>query len=379
MRTSQAGHDPTAFARLLRAAGVAVPVERVIAYAAALGALAGSTSELRPAEIYWAGRCTLLGSPEDRTPYDRVFAEHFLGVPPAPTSPAGGLAVEVGYDSHGQAVDEEEPSAREPPGVPERAVRWSVTEVLRHRDFRDATQEELRELWAAIAQLRLAPPTLRARRFAPSRSGAVDLRRSARAALARDGEVIELRRRHRTTRDPGTVLILDVSGSMEPYARALLRFAHAVSHGRRSVEVFAVGTRLTRLTRTLATRDPDAAMRAAAGEVTDWSGGTRLGESIATFVQTWGQRGIARGAVVVLLSDGWDRGDPATLAEAMERLSRLARRVVWVNPLRASPGYAPLARGMAAALPYCDHFVDGHSLASLDSLAALLVTAGAGS
>jgi uncharacterized protein with von Willebrand factor type A (vWA) domain len=156
---------------------------------------------------------------------------------------------------------------------------------------------------------------------------------------------------------------------MEPYARAFVRFLHAAVVGRRRVEAFALGTRLTRITRELSSRDPDAAVRAAAARVDDWSGGTRLGEGLRAFNDGWGVRGMARGAVVVVLSDGWDRGDAAVLREQMERLRRVAYRIVWVNPLKASPGYAPLAQGMAAALPYVDEFVEGHSLAALETVA----------
>ena len=163
--------------------------------------------------------------------------------------------------------------------------------------------------------------------------------------MAREGELLELRHRDRRERPRRIVLILDVSGSMEPYARALLRFAHATLLGRGRVEVFAVGTRLTRLTRSLASRDPDAALAAAAAEVPDWSGGTRLGAALGAFIEQWGQRGAARGATVVVLSDGWDRGEPEVLAEQMARLRRLAHRIVWVNPLRATPGLRAAGEG----------------------------------
>jgi uncharacterized protein with von Willebrand factor type A (vWA) domain len=159
---------------------------------------------------------------------------------------------------------------------------------------------------------------------------------------------------------------------MEPYARAFVRFLHAAVVSRSRVEAFALGTRLTRVTRELASHDPDAAIRAAARRVVDWSGGTRLGEGLRVFNDTWGVRGMARGAVVVVFSDGWDRGDPDALAEQMARLSRVAHKIVWVNPLKASPGYAPLARGMAAALPYVDDFVEGHSLAALEQLVEVI-------
>jgi uncharacterized protein with von Willebrand factor type A (vWA) domain len=161
---------------------------------------------------------------------------------------------------------------------------------------------------------------------------------------------------------------------MEPYARAMVRFLHAAvtSRKRGGVEAFALGTRLTRITRELTSRDPDAAVAKASRAVVDWSGGTRLGDGLRRFNDRWGVRGMARGAVVVILSDGWDRGDPEALATEMERLSRVAFRIVWVNPLKASPGYAPLARGMAAALPFVDEFVEGHSLASLEALAEVI-------
>jgi uncharacterized protein with von Willebrand factor type A (vWA) domain len=168
------------------------------------------------------------------------------------------------------------------------------------------------------------------------------------------------------------VFICDVSGSMDAYSRALLRFVQAAAAARGRNEVFALGTRLTRVTRELAHRDPDAALARAAGRVHDWSGGTRLGEGLRAFNDQWGQRGLARGAVVVILSDGWDRGDPDALAQEMARLARVAHRIVWVNPLKATPEYAPLARGMAAALPYVDEFVTGHSVAALEELVEVI-------
>jgi hypothetical protein len=163
------------------------------------------------------------------------------------------------------------------------------------------------------------------------------------------------------------VVLLDISGSMEPYARALLRFMHAAVAGRQRVEAFAFSTRLTRLTKELRSRDPDKAIQRAAEQVPDWSGGTRLGESLRKFNDTWGVRGLARGAIVIVLSDGWDRGNPGLLGEQMKRLQRVSHRLIWVNPLKVTPGYAPLAKGMAAALPYIDEFVEGHSLEAMEA------------
>ncbi|WP_345060151.1 VWA domain-containing protein, partial [Streptomyces rameus] len=181
----------------------------------------------------------------------------------------------------------------------------------------------------------------------------------------------------RVQRPRRVVLLVDVSGSMAPYADALLRFAHAAVRAGRT-EVFTIGTRLTRATRELSHRDPDLAMAALAAAVPDWRGGTRLGELLREFLNRWGQRGMARGAVVVLLSDGWERGDPELLGAQMRRLHGLAHQVIWANPRKARPGYAPLAAGMAAALPSVDAFVEGHSLAALERLAAVVRGASAG-
>ncbi len=193
-----------------------------------------------------------------------------------------------------------------------------------------------------------------------------------RRSLRSGGESTPRAFRAPATRPRRIVLLCDVSGSMEPYARAMLRFLHVAVAGRGRVEAFALGTRLTRLTRELSSRDPDAALAAAADRVADWSGGTRLGEGLRTFNDRWGVRGMAHGAIVVILSDGWDRGDPEVLGAEMARLARVAHRIVWVNPLKATPEYAPLARGMAAALPYVDDFVEGHSLGALEELVAVI-------
>jgi uncharacterized protein len=188
------------------------------------------------------------------------------------------------------------------------------------------------------------------------------------------GETIERAHTDPSDRPRRLVLLADISGSMEPYSRSLLRFVHAAASGRTRVEVFALGTRLTRLTRELSSRDPDAAFERASGAVEDWAGGTRLGDMLREFNDHWGVRGMARNAVVVILSDGWDRGDPEVLAEQMGRLHRIAHRVIWVNPLKSTPGYEPLARGMAAALPHVDRFIEGHSLAALEHLAKEIAT-----
>ncbi|MFI5044648.1 MAG: VWA domain-containing protein, partial [Acidimicrobiales bacterium] len=344
-----------------------MPITSTIAYVDALGVVGID----RPDSVYWAGRATLVRRPEDAATYDECFAELFLGVDPDEPADDAPETLDIGLDDDGDAADDQGPA--DDGADPDMSLRWSRTEVLRHRDLARCTPDELREAWSLLARLRIGGSKRRARRLVPSRrrTDSLDLRRTARAAVRTGAEPV--RRFHRDTseRTRRLVLIVDVSGSMEPYARALLRFANAALVGRGRVEVFTIGTRLTRVTRELASHDPDAALRRASVAVADLSGGTRLGDALGEFNERWGARGMARGADVVILSDGWDRGDPAVLGAAMERLHRVAHRVVWVNPLKASPGYEPLAQGMAAALPFVDRFVEGHSIASLEFLAEL--------
>lgn len=357
-----------AFARVLRGAGLDVPVGSTLAFAQGLSEVGLERRD----GVYWTGRATLVRRPEDAPTYDRAFTAFFEHNTDATTTVPVIEEVVLGLDASEESADPSE-QASESEG-PVLQVRWSPAEVLRHRDFAAYTHAELVEARRIMADLRLAGAFRRSRRRRASshERGHPDLRRTVRRSLRAGGEPIDRAFRTVTQRPRRIVLLCDVSGSMEPYARALLRFVQAavVGHGR--VEAFAVGTRLTRITRELSSRDPDAALSAAATRVLDWSGGTRLGESLRTFNDRWGVRGMARGAVVVILSDGWDRGEPELLGEQMARLHRVAHRIVWVNPLKASPEYAPLARGMAAALPYVDEFVAGHSMAALEELAEVI-------
>lgn len=358
-----------AFVRLLRRAGLAVPVQAATTYVEALAMVdVGERSS-----VYWAGRATLVRRTVDRPIYDAAFASFWdrtvMATEAAAPPEAAVLAIDDEPDhDHGGSRDPDEAAM---------TVRFSRLEELRHRDFAACTPQELRELHRAVRGLRLDPPRRRSRRLRSTRSPGrrPDLRRTLRSAARTGGDPVDRRwlaprRRHRRL-----VLLVDVSASMEPYTRSLARFAHAAVTARRSVEAFAVGTRLTRLTRTLSGHDPDVALAAAAAEVSDWSGGTRLGDGLRAFNDRWGARGLARGAVVIVLSDGWDRGDPDVLAEQMARLARVAHRIIWVNPLQATAGYEPLARGMAAALPHVDNLVAGHSLAALEDLARLVIDA----
>jgi hypothetical protein len=254
-----------------------------------------------------------------------------------------------------------------------RPAAWSDVELLRDRDLAELDDAERAAARALLARLSRRGPTRASRRLRPARlrSARPDLQRTARAALRRGGEPVD-----RAWLAPGraarpVVLVLDVSGSMAPYATMLLVYAQAMVAERRRVEAFAFGTRLTRITRELAGRDAAAAVARAGAAVVDWAGGTRMGASLAALNREHG-RLVGRGAVVVVASDGWDRGDPAQVAAEMARLARTAHRTVWLNPLSARPGYEPLARGMAAALPHVDHFLAGHSVRSLEELATLL-------
>jgi uncharacterized protein with von Willebrand factor type A (vWA) domain len=310
--------------------------------------------------------------PEDVRAYDRAFKAFWLAGDAPATAPTEVIPVTIALDEEGEGDEPDADDDEEADGQTI-AVRYSAREVLRHKDFAAYSTDEFAESRRLMADLRLAGALRRSRRLKPTKGRGTrpDLRRTVRRALRSGGEPVRPVHLEPSDRPRRVILLCDVSGSMEPYSRALVRFLHVAVTARQRgrVEAFALGTRLTRITRELSSRDPDSAIAAAARSVVDWSGGTRLGEGLREFNDRWGVRGMARGAVVVILSDGWDRGDPEELAEEMARLARVAYRIVWVNPLKASPGYAPLARGMAAALPFVDDFITGHSLASLEELA----------
>jgi uncharacterized protein len=354
-----------AFARVARAFGVEVPVASVVLLGRALGAVGLA----RPERVYWAGRATLVHDPGEVEAYGRAFVAFWASRRPPLAEP---VTVPVAVET-----DDGEDAWSKPPTAalgPRLTVRYSPAEILAGRDFAACTHDELAEAHRLMQRFRWHGEWRRSSRLVPAgeRRGRPDLRRTLRRALRSGGEPVRQLRRRPGEKPRRVVFICDISGSMDPYARALLRFVHTAVASRSRVEAFVLGTRLTRVTRQLESKDPDAALARAASSVEDWSGGTRLGEGIATFNAGWGLRGMARAAIVVVLSDGWDRGDPKVLAEEMERLSRVARRIIWVNPLKASPGYEPLARGMAAALPHVDEFVEGHSLASLEHLAEVI-------
>lgn len=327
-----------------------------------------------PDEVYWAARAVLVHRPEDIELFNGLFAAYWGGVDStlAWRAPSEPLPVTLAVDDPEQLPAEGTEGEDNDETI---TVRYCATETLGGKDFADYSEEELAESRRLMERIVLLGECRRSRRRVRSNRarGTLDLRRTVQRALRSGGEPVETARTVPAHKQRRVVLLLDVSGSMEPYARALIGFVHAsVASGAR-VEAFALGTRLTRITRELSQRDPDRALRQAAAAVEDWSGGTRLGEGLGRFNDEWGCRGMARGATTVILSDGWDRGEPTEMEVQMQRLSRVAHRVVWVNPLKASPGYAPLARAMAAALPYVDDFVEGHCLDSLTQLAALVL------
>jgi uncharacterized protein with von Willebrand factor type A (vWA) domain len=373
-----------ALGRALHAAGVPATPERSARFAESLSLLAPLDLE----RVYWAGRAAFVSTREEGDTFDRVFGRVFEGLvdpaesrgerspqaapgergsgaaPPEgrPTLPAGGgsrlaargTAHEGGEDATdgGEAV----------------LAAASADERLREKSFAALDEQELAEVRRMIARLRVATPQRRTRRSRGAHHGhRLDLRRTLRRSLRTGGDPVRHARRRRRLRARKLVLICDVSGSMEPYARSFLQFLESGVSGAHA-EAFVFSTRLTRLTRALRGRNPEAAIRRAAAAAPDWSGGTRLAFALKEFNDRHGRRGMARGAVVVILSDGWESGDPAAVGREMERLARLAWRIVWVNPRAASPAFAPLAGGMAAALPHCDALLTGHSVEALDAL-----------
>jgi uncharacterized protein with von Willebrand factor type A (vWA) domain len=369
--TRDAGEIAVAFSRVLRGVGLAVPTSSTIAFGEALGVIGLDDRDA----TYWTGCATLVRRPEDHEIYDRafrVFWEHAVGADvEILDDETVNITLALDDDS---ADDGDGPDQADPSDDPIIELRFSATEVLRQKDFADYTPAELVEAQQLMSRLRLIGSPRRSLRLvaADVRTDRPDLRRTVRAAMRAGGEPVRRYHQQPGTRHRRLVLLLDVSGSMEPYARALIRFVHAAVAGRQKVEAFALGTRLTRVTRELSSRDPDEALRRAGRRVSDYGGGTRLGDGLRVFNDEWGQRGMARGAIVVVLSDGWDRGDPDVLGEQMLRLHRVAHKVVWVNPLKVTPGYAPLARGMAAALPHVDAFVEGHSIEAIEELARVI-------
>jgi uncharacterized protein with von Willebrand factor type A (vWA) domain len=366
------------FGRLLRARGLPVGTGRVLAFCTAVAAL----QRLDRDSLYLAGRLTMIGRKEDFEEYDKAFRLWFPGAYDQMLVQMSGLLpnTPVGREIEvlvGDAL--EEATAGQGDEGEERVTIGLVAsagEVLRAKSFEELTELERHEADQAIRNLAVTLPLKRARRYRSARRGRrFDMRRTLRASLRTQGEPFRRAWRDRRSKRRPLVLLLDISGSMAPYSRALLQFGYAAVRAGQRVEVLCFGTRLTRLTRALRRAEPDAALREVSGRVIDWEGGTRIGASIKELLDRYGQQAWMRGSVVVLCSDGLERGDPALLSAQMARLGRLSHRLVWVNPLKGSPRYQPLARGMAAALPHVDSFLPGHNLQSLEALCTVLALA----
>lgn len=349
------------FARALRHSGMACGPTRVQAFLAATEHVGLDDRSA----VYWAGRLTLCSEPDDVPRYDAAFGCWFGGAalpaepPGRPLPRPAQIAALSAADGGDQDGDADKPLA----------AAASDAEVLRRRDLAELGVAEREHLRRILAVLRPEPPSRPALRHRRSRRGPLSPRATLRELLRSGGEPLRLQRQKRSRRPRRVVLLIDVSGSMSPYADALMRFAHVVvRRSPASTEVFTLGTRMTRVSRQLRQRDPEAALLAASRAVPDFSGGTRLGETLRVFLDRWGQRGIARGSVVVMFSDGWERGDSAELGEQMRRLRRLARAVIWANPHAGHDGYQPVQSGIVAAMPHVDRMVAGHSLRSLEDV-----------
>jgi hypothetical protein len=366
-------------ARALAAAGLPASPERTARFVSAVRLAPGCDRD----ELYWIARAVFVSSREGIEQFDRVLGA-LLELPPGPgrgdpnapplgeegrrraSEPAPGTprAEGAGGESliaslaRGRGDDEHDGDAL--------LAAWSPEERLAEKSFAALDAAELRELRRLMQALRVATPLRRSRRRRRASHGRhLDLRRTLRRSLRTGGDPVELARLRRRMKRRRLVLLLDVSGSMEPYARAFLQFLESAAGGA-DAEAFAFATRLTRLTRPLRVGNPQQALDRAAAAAPDFSGGTRLGAALREFNRSYGRRGMARGAVVVILSDGWERADPALVGREMQSLARLAHRIIWVNPRAAAEGFEPLAGGMAAALPHCDAVLSGHSLEALD-------------
>ncbi len=356
----------------LRDAGIAVGTGDAITYVQAV-------SLLNPADlgdIYWAGRGTLVSRRDLIPTYDRVFKSFFLDVETqgdselkammrATTSTAATLEVPSPDPGEGEESNEEEAQL---------GYMASGAQVWRNKAFAVCTDQELATIRRIVSDIKLTPPRRRTRRTITAKNGPrLDPRRMARETMRSHGDPTRLFRQKRRLRIRPLVFILDVSGSMSDYSRNLLQFAYSARRAADKVEVFCFGTRLTRITRSLDRRKPDDALNLAATAVFDWDGGTRIGQSLDQFIKRWGRRGLSRGSIVVICSDGLDRGDPALLEASMEKLSRLSHRIVWMNPHKGDvKDFRPNSLGMMVADPFIDEIFSGHNLASLEQFAEKL-------
>ena len=375
-RLSTLLHNLLVFGRLLKSRGVDVHLGRVLD---AAGALQHVNVGIRD-DVFYTCRALLVHRHDDLPTFDAAFDLFWTldgsrgkpeGLPPRASDRTGdrtGGGKPLGLP---EALGAEAADLPPPVGT---LRTWSGDEVLGGKDFAEFTPEEVALAHRALDRLEWNPGMRRTRRWIPGRGPRVDLRRAIARSLRTGGDVLALPRRTRRTRPRPVVLLCDVSGSMERYSRMLLHFAHALTRRHRRVEAFLFSTRLTRITRQLRGRRIDQAVTAVSKAVPDWSGGTRIGDVIRTFHQQWSRRTLRGGPVVLLISDGWDRGDPDLLRDQVARLQRSCHRLVWLNPLIGTTGYEPLTRGLQAALPFVDDFLPARTLTNLADLAVHLDT-----
>jgi uncharacterized protein len=369
-----------AFSRRLHQAGLPVTPARSADFARALD-LVRPISRRR---LYWTARGVFVTDPAQLKAFDSVFfevfgssrgdepfdPEHESAVrSPQSATPSAARSLESAEAVGGSPADRGPRTADEPDDAPEAEVPFllaSDEERLASKSFDALEPAELAQIYRLMERLQVATPVRRTRRHVKSKHGThIDMRRTLRGSLRSGGDPVHLRHRKRRITRRRLVMLCDISGSMEPYARAYLQFLTSAVGSGPDAEVFVFATRLTRLTRALSSRNPERAIQRAAAAAPDWSSGTRIGDALKTFNDRHGRRGMARGAVIVIISDGWERGDPALVAREMQRLSRLAHRIIWVNPRVSANAFAPRTGGMAAALPYCDTLVSGHSFEAL--------------
>ena len=363
------------FGQHLRKHGFPVGPGRILAFCRAAAQLDPTDT----ADLYWAGRLTLVDNHRRLGDYDRAFAEWFFRSEQEPSTRPGDF-VFGGWDDEGSPLGTQtvattqEVSVVDPSddGASSSGPTASEDEILKEKRFDHWSEEDLSRLHRLVSGIAVNLPRRVVRRTRPGPRGRIDLRRTVRRSLRSDGEPFHRSFRRRRQKPRQLVLILDISGSMAGFSRPLLHFAYATHRAAHAVEVFCFGTRLTRITPQLRWRDPNRSIEEASSQVMDWESGTRIGESLTQYVRRYGPDSRNRGAVVLICSDGLERGDPQVLGSAMARLSRQAHRVIWVNPLMGDPGFRPLTRGLIASLPHIDSMVAGHNLAALDQMAGLL-------
>ena len=379
-----------ALSRRLHDAGVPITPGRSVDFARAL-TLVEPISRRR---LYWTARAVFVSDPSQVKAFDQVFfsvfgvradAEHdaleerrTVGTPPDDrrTSDRRASDRQDSRPSLPSSLPSERDTEEDSAELEVPLAIASDEELLGQKSFDALEPHELAQLYRLMSRLRLVAPRRRTRRYEKGRRGEhIDLRRTLRASLRTSGDPIRLARRHRRVTRRRLVMLCDISGSMEPYARAYLQFLTCAAGSGPNAEAFVFATRLTRLTRALASRNPERAIQRAAAAAPDWSSGTRIGDALREFNNRHGRRGMARGAVIVILSDGWERGDPMLVGREMERLARLAHRIVWVNPRVGADAFSVRSAGMMAALPHCDALVSGHNFRALDEVAEAIGTA----